>query len=1093
MFRPVLLRCSCFVAAFSFLGLTVGCGGGASRADAVAGGAFVVLGTYPENNGRIYLNESVRIRFSNPVDLESASFNSVAFLARDAGGNPLSESVVGTFRHGKGESGETDRHVLEFVPRLPTDDAYSDGGFRAGREYVVSLVSSTKDAAPTLRDDDGRPLSSKSDVRGMSFRTVSGSTPQELFRDRLAGGPRVLSVDATPMFGERLSLNELGGTPVEIAIRFDQALDPASDNVSTRQSIDPVRDASRQRGKVYLEYDDPELGKQRWIRAAVSLPVNDLTESVIVLRPDGILPNDADVRLVVESSLRDIAGESNVRVPRYDRVVATFRTEEQPSARFDAVVFDFESRDFTDSGAAFRDPPADLVGGELRASFDFDGILTPLDYEPTAATNVLSTDYTTLVPSNGLPFDVAGGVFRIHDIRIKKGVTVRGVGSNPMVWLASGDVRIDGHLHVDGGMGGQVNSLNGANFPVAGGQGVCSGGNGGLGSPATTNTSRKGQDGYGPFQRPEQGGRGGETACGTDSGYGAGGGGGSHAQVGDADFVKVYDADSAANGFGGDGVGNAPVRGGSPMPSLFVDSASENDFWGRGFDSEGELVIGEMRAAMGGGGGGGGGDRTIDAQCSAGSMFGFDEKGGGGGGGAGALIVRALGTITVGPEGLVSANGGAGGGGDAAGGCTQGGGGGGGAGGLVVLEASSIVIHQHEGAWSDKDTNFAITADGSFGSNTSYGGSSRLVKYQNFDGRPNRGGFGGMGIVQLLTPAGEDDDKTGNVQDDNIVLLDSTGNKVSNKLAWLEAGDIRPKPVLLPITYGRTSSWYSRYVSTGASIRRVVEPDALGARSTTSKPALDPKDPEYGPDYYFAGVLRDGPAAGYLATDPKTGKVAAGLVRFGSEEIFDIASRDASAATHRGIVCHRISIGSDVLPVDGSLTNMALRFFDAANEAVGDFRILWNDSSTFLVDARDGALPDGAKRVAVARSFFEVWTDGNPGLGSTYAIGDKRYPIANVQIGFAFHQDPSRPDIVGGEDRNRFPRQADSYVYDLESEGASSIREQLRKLHYPFVKMKVRFNLDYNPDAPSTMPGLNPVGVRSQRPGLRFVRLPFVW
>ena len=53
--------------------------------------------------------------------------------------------------------------------------------------------------------------------------------------------------------------------------------------------------------------------------------------------------------------------------------------------------------------------------------------------------------------------------------------------------------------------------------------------------------------------------------------------------------------------------------------------------------------------------------------------------------------------------------------------------------------------------------------------------------------------------------------------------------------------------------------------------------------------------------------------------------------------------------------------------------------------------------------------------------------------------------------------------------------------------------EQLRKLHYPFVKMKVRFNLDYNPDAPSTMPGLNPVGVRSQRPGLRFVRLPFVW
>lgn len=1092
MLPPILARWSILVASALLLAVMIGCGRGSPGANAV-GGAFVVLETYPQNNGRIFLNENVYLRFSNPVDLSTANFNSVAFLVRDSGGNPLSESVVGTFRHGVNESGETDRHVLEFVPRLPTSEAYADGGFRAGRQYVVSLVASSSDAAPTIRDQDGRPLSKKSEVRSIAFRTASGSTPQEIFRDPVVGGPRVVSVDAAPMFGERLSLNEIGGIPVEIAVRFDQALDPASDNVPTRQSIDPTMDSLRRRGRIYLEYDDPELGKERWIRASIAMPINSLSDALVVLRPDGVLPNNADVRLVVESELRDIAGESNVVVPRYERVIATFRTEAQAAARFDAVVFDFESNDYTDPGAAFRDPPADFIGGELRASFAFDGVQTPLDYEPTAATNVLSTDFATLVPSNGLPFDVTGGVFRIHDVRIKRGVTVRGVGSNPMVWLASGDVRIDGHLHVDGGNGGQVNSLNGANFPVAAGQGVCTGGNGGLGSPSTTNTSRKGQDGYGPLQRPQEGGRGGETACGTDSGYGAGGGGGSLATVGDADFVKVFDADSAASGFGGDGVGSGAVRGGSPMPTVFVDSSSENDFWGRGVDAAGKVVLGELRTAIGGGGGGGGGDRTLSAQCSAGTNFGLDEKGGGGGGGAGAIIVRALGTITIGPEGLVTANGGAGGGGEAAGGCTQGGGGGGGAGGLVVLEASRIVIHQHKGPWSDEDTNFAITADGGIGSNTSYGGAARLVKYQDVDGRSNRGGFGGMGIVQLLTPAGEDDDKTGNVQDDNIVLLDTVGNNVANKLAWLEAGDIRPKPVLLPVTYGRTSSWYSRYVSTGASVRRVVEERDFGVRSTTSKPVHDPKGPAYGPDYYFAGLNRDGAAAGYLATDPKTGKLEAGLVRFGAKEAFAIAAIEEAAATHRGIDCHRIAIGESVLPTDQSLANMALRFFDAANEAVGDFRILSHDASTLLVDARDGTLPKGATRVGIARSFFEVWTDENPGLGRSYALGEERFPIANVQIGFAFHEDPSRPDIVGGEDVNRFPRRLDTYVYDLESDGASSLRERLRKLHYPFVQMKVRFNLDYNPNAPSTAPGLNPVGVKSSRPALRFVRLPFVW
>lgn len=1074
-----------------------GCAGSGSG-DQVAGGAFVVLSTYPENNGRIFLNESVRIEFSNPVDLATANFNSVAFLVRDGNGNPLSESVVGTFRHGTNDSGMTDRRILEFVPRLATNDTYSDGGFRGGRQYLLSLINASNGAAPTLRDADGRQLSESTPVRGMSFTTASGSTPQELFLDRQAGGPRIVSVDVTPKLSDRVALNDLGGIPVEFSVRFNQALNPASTNVPLRQPIDPTRDAVRQPGKIFLEYDDPQLGTKRWVRAAVEMPTNSLTDAVVTLRPDGILPNDAEIRLIVENSLQDIAGESNSREPNYQRVVSTFKTEARHAVQFDAVVFDFESSDYSDPDAAFRDPPADIVDGELRASFTFDGIETPLNYEPNAATNVLSTDFTTLVPSNGLPFDVVGGVFRINDIFIRRGVTVRGVGSNPMVWLASGDVRIDGHLHVNGGDGSQVDTLNGANFPTAAGAGVCTGGNGGQGSPNTSNTSPKGQDGAGPFQRPGEGGRGGGTACGTTSGYGAGGGGGSHAQVGDVEFTTVFDADPLANGVGGPGSGGTGAIGGQPMPSIFVDSSKDNDFWGRGFTTEGEVIVGELKSPRGGGGGGGGGDRSPSAQCSAGPVnFVNDEKGGGGGGGAGVLVIRALGTITVGPDGLISADGGRGGGGEDAGGSRQGGGGAGGAGGMVVLEASRVIIYQHGNPWSSKDAKFAVTADGSIGTNSSWQAAARLQKYQNENGRPNNGGFGGMGIVQILTPAGRDDDQTGNVQDDNILFLDANDRELTNKLGWLNAGDIRPKPVLMPATYGRTSSWFSRYISTGASVRRVVEPQEAGVRSTTSKPSFDPTDSNYGPDYYFAGLIQSGSAAGYLKTSTDTGFFTFPLLRFGSEERFAIAGLEASATQYRGLDCHRVTVAAATFPADGSLANMEARFFNASASSIGDYRILWHDATTLLLDARDGLLPNGAVQVGVAKKFFDVVTEGNAGLGRTYEVKvnevSRRYPVANVQIGFAFHKDPSKPAIVGNDDNNRFPTNLGQYVYDLETTGVSSVREQLRKLHYPFVQLKVRFNLDYNFQTPDTKEGLNPVNALSQRPGLRFVRLPYAY
>ena len=1080
-----------------FLGLT-SCGGGTDSPARAGGGAFVVLDTYPQNNGRIFLNESVRITFSNPIDLATANFNSVAFLVRDSNGNPLSESVVGTFRHGKNDEGQTDTRILEFVPKLPENDEFTDGGLRPGRQYILSLVNASNPAAPTVRDSDGREISVNTTIRGMAFTTASGSTPTELFLDYQVGGPQVASVDVTPRFGGLVSLNDLGGVPVEFSVSFNQTLNPTSSNLPVRQSVAPINGNARRKGKIFLEYDDPELGDNQWIRAEVELPVNSLVNSVVTLRPDGVLPNDAEIRVIVENDLEDISGESNIRNPNFQRVVGSFRTEKRHALQFDAIVFDFENSELSDPEAAFRDPVADISNGELRASFDFEGIETPLNFEPNSATNVLSTDFTQLVPSNGLPFDVAGGIFRINDVHIKEGVTVQGVGSNPMVWLASGDFRVDGTLHVNGGPGAQVDTLNGANFPTAGGQGVCTGGNGGVGSPLTSNTSVKGEDGYGPFQRPGLGGKGGDSSCGSQSNsfFGAGGWRWKprRSRRVDLDFVATYDADTSASGRGGTGQATSgAIPGGDPMESIFTDDNDDNNFWGRTLDASGQVLIGELQSPRGGGGGGGGGDRSPDPSCSTGNNFFNDEKGGGGGGGAGVLIIKALGTVTVGPNGTISANGGFGGGGEDAGGCRQGGGGGGGAGGMVIIEASKIVLYEQAGLWSGKDAKFAISADGGIGSNTSWQTTARLRKYQQADGKINRGGFGGMGVVQLMTPAGNDQDNTGNVQDDNIVVLDA--NDVPQpKTPRLFKGDIRPDPILLPATFGRNSSWISRYVSLGSSVRRVVS-SADGVRATTAVPVHDATDKYYGPDYYFAGLIQSGNSAGYLRTDDANGRFDFEALKFGGLDRFAIASREENATSYRGLTVHRVTLGNSPLPTDSSLTNYSLRLYNVSGATTGDHRILSHSGNEVLVDARDGLLASDATSVGIVPKFFEVVTDGNEGLGQSYLAvvngRDLYYPIANVQIGFAFHKDPANPNIQNGKDLNRFPQDVSDFLYDLESDGPNSLREELRKLHYPFAKMKVRFNLNYDFASPDTSPGPNPVNSLSQRPALRFVRLGY--
>jgi hypothetical protein len=791
-------------------------GGSTSSGEVNTGGNFVVLKTEPVNNGRVYLNDPVRIDFSNKVDLNSADLNTLSFQALDQLGNPLTELVSGSFQLDTTPGDTEPGRRLLFVPRLPSNNDYSNGGFRSGRTYIALLVGGTSYNGTTLRDVNGRAL----DVpASFAFSTTEGTLSTQLFRNPLAGGPRrrlsgglevstATSLDAVP-------LNLFGAPPVEVRLAFDQALNPNDTNIPVAFDSNPLVRSISNRGRVFLEYDDPELGNDTWIPADVELEANDLNGAVLVLRPVGVLPNNATIRVIVENSVEDIAGESNVANLSYNRVFGTFTTQRLYNQQFNAIVEDFTDDDSIDFGAPFPEPIADVGPGYIKAGFSFEGRSTTLEYEPTVPEVVLNTAFTQIVPKVGLPFNVSGGVFNFKNVTIPQGVNVKGQGPNPMIWLCSGDFRVAGTLTVRGGNGARVDTLNSANFAKAGGIGICGGGNGGNGTPSGTRRDLRGGTGNGPLQVPGTGGGGGRIACTsgcyTGSGYGgsgggSGGGGGTLATQGDPRYdTATYTGTTFQQklGVGGAGCSGAAGRantlpGGEAAPRVFTDARQDNNFWGGGINLATNLrITGEISAPMGGGGGGGGGDTAHNTSCSTSdATFANDYSGGGGGGGGGVLIVKALGEIEVLPTGKIIADGGSGGGGEQVGACGEGGGGGAGAAGMVVLmSAKRIIIHAHStgtGAAArylfrnpsattiDKDYNFAISADGGVTTTGAFTAPIVASKYpaagQNviastvYDDNP-LGGFGGMGLVQLMAPPGDNSDGTNTALDDNIHVV----------------------------------------------------------------------------------------------------------------------------------------------------------------------------------------------------------------------------------------------------------------------------------------------------------------------------------
>ncbi len=1081
----------------------------------------------------MFLNEPIQIDFSNDVDLSTADLNTVSFQVFDLNGTALNERPAGTFALARAAGDQDVGRRLLFSPRFPTNDTFDNGGFKPGRLYVVSLVGGDQRNNTVLKDTTGRPLS---DPVSFQFRTADGSTPSELFSDTLPGGPRRSGFSVSPSTGGTTpvaSLNLFGREPVEVRLSFDQPLNPQSTNVPVDISADPLQRDPSARGRIFLEYDDP-AEPRAWIPATVELAANTRAGSVVILRPIGVLPNNASIRVVVENTVEDMSGESNVSDPAYNRVFASFTTTTDFPPQYDALVENFVQGSGTlDPGAAFLEPFAQIQDGRLSASFDFEGTSTTLEYQPTVREVILNTDFTTITPRNSPPINVTGGVFNFSQVTINESVTVRGSGTNPMVWLCSGDFTVNGTLTVDGGDGERVDTLNSANFPTPGGIGACGGGNGGRGSPNATDRSQSGEAGYGPKQRPGGGGEGGRLSCTSTCNRGSGGGGGSLGAKGD----PYYPPNSTMTwgqvmGDGGRGCLNRSLPGGAAGPTPFTDSRPENNFWGTGVNVWRSIRIqGELLIPTGGAGGGGGGDRA--PSCNSGDPnFASDNKGGGGGAGAGVLIVKALGTIRVGPNGHIDAVGGNGGGGEQAGGNDEGGGGGGGSGGMIVLMAGrgfELYVHGNENSmhstYGELDYNFSVSADGGIGTQGVFSGTEIANKYppgnaSTWDARPT-GGFGGLGIVQLMAPPGDDADGTGNRLDDNIdfVYFDTTGTRVSvsparkkQLLAWRGwpdvdgmlkdddgnltnigkmEGDIRPSPVMLPSPFGALSRARSRWVDLGFAVRQPVvgTPDPNAARVVQVGAGEDPPSPDFGdPGFGYAGTLTSLNELGYVAYDQA--KQSYPIVQFNGMTALPILSVD-TGAMFDGQPAYTITLDPSVSlgTVDNRYADYRLQVLDDQGAVIGstgstggpiEYRILAHTERTLVVEPGETFPTAAARSIRVAAKFFEVFAQSNrESLGE---VGTTGAPTSNVRIGFAFNTDPS--DTTNGM---RYPASPGQFAFDLRDPALLTFLQSERP---KYVQWDVLFNIRYDPQTSDNISG-QPLSSTRILPALNYLVLPY--
>jgi len=821
----------------SLAGAACSGGGGSSG---LAGTTDFQVNSISVRDGSVWeINREIVLTFTEPIDFATVSANTVNI--RSLADVP----ATGVFRL------RDDRTVV-FQPNCPTLDDFSDAGLQPGGVTYILTIPGQNSSANVLRSTSGVPLGLQ---QTRTFSTPASSQPSIAFQDTRQGPP-VPIVRAEGSTDVRATYLELGGDPdqrvyfeldpnqqlvlsqpgfelplnlysdvaarVAVVIEFNQPVNPSTNNIAE--------------SRLRLEFRDP-LGSWDAIDTRVTLIANCTeTGASVRLEPIGVLPPASELRAVVRAGFQDLVGEANLQSLDTFAVAPTRPVSFSSLTPADVLSdemnesFDFDGSSplsFEDTTALFDSPAAEWGGGELSAAFSFDGQGGPNgDFDWIVRTGEIFFFDTTSTPINGGPGGVptttltaVNGVVDVRNLTIEAGGEIRVQGPNPIRINATGDVRINGRLDLSGFNAKDVATLNTGNQVEIGGAGTAGGGKGGNANDNISGPTPTGGSGAGPFRQTNLGGKGGEIGV-SDSGNGkdarrpGGGGGGRFARIWtcpetETKCVQAYPGHNGHLTLSRGPTGVIPSKGGVPGDGPFVDTSSQNDFFGtKPVVQAGELtglVRGELPTLWAGYGGGGGGNASMRFPNPSWN-FNSDEKGGGGGGGGGGLHIKALGRIVFGANGIILADGGRG----ATGENTNfldhiGGTGGGGSGGHVILESASLVDFTDGGTTVNEPLRNFVTAAGppvKVGPTGDVNGCCR--SYSN-------GGAGGGGVIQIHVPDPITRPDISSSISDIVVPNDAT------VLPDPLAGVCAPPAFAMIPTFGARSQARSNWISIGGA------------------------------------------------------------------------------------------------------------------------------------------------------------------------------------------------------------------------------------------------------------------------------------
>ena len=879
-------------------------------------------------------------------------------------------------------------------------------------------------------------------------------------------------------------------TRAVLHVRFDQPVSPRAENLTSQ--------------RLRLEYED---GAGEWIlmNSLIVLEANCTgTGASVRITPQGVLPQGRPMRVVVTPQFEDLVGDRNASPLQKFALMTAAAEVDGGGASVDTADEFLElylDEAFEDVEAPLPAPRADWGPDGLAAAFDFDGTGGPagtLDIHVAPGTDVVFDTTQTLF--FGGPGGLAthsqlavNGRLDVRNLFIPLGSSMRIQGPNAATIYASGTVTIEGTLSVNGGNAKSVFTLNTPTQPEAGAAGQGGGGDGGTGSFLTTQVTPRGGNGEGGFGVPNLGGEGGESGYSDNAGAGgtqrraAGGGGG---QLGHNQEVEnttgpelVLCPDQARigldaeSGFTGHDLalssqGNHIPWGGHVGPSPFgILEGIENDFLGTKVMNIGQadeqLVVGELPSAIAGSGGGAGGDatKTVGGVYPPLTLINVDQdKGAGGGGGGGSLTILALGDITVGPQGLISARGGHGNGGENTSGVNRvGGGSGGGSGGHLVLQTAGVIdfsaasTQVNSPALDAKGGQGGEGAGGNGGASQGETGVNGDAKHIGFDNPPvgtdngyltgengidpacavganitrAAGGDGGPGLIQLhVGTLATDIQYPSNVANLRTISSPVPHGYDPHNNVWRDQ--------LLPV-FGRLSSAQSTWIALG-------------------EPAVDPNAPT--PEsiaFLFEG------------TDPGTGLIetTAGVVNAQAPLLTAAALiLDAGDTTNRTALMDATALvgGADEIYLrnTGLLRNFR---FTVAGDPFEVVVASYDSGTSMLSVVVDSSIAGLAGAVELIPRYFGVTTAG---------VEDALPDSASVTVSFELMGEKyasapaSEPDVV-----------VSTFMTDLAA-ATAGINQSWYAIR--FIRYRVEFDITNN---------IVDLDAGTPRPTLDFLRLPF--